>query len=526
MNWFFRAGKLGPAHERDIVVRAANRPRLSFTGLGITEELLSPNLTGPLEMLISTIAPGADSDNYSHDGAEAGLVLERNARPVDRRRPPSPRDRRQLRVRQHPAAPVRQPRPTRPREFLGHHPTPLLTPAALSCQGVDRRRVRSASVSVVPACGNVSCGHYQRATRVSTAQLVPETRELSGDEARAVMREARFWPLLFDSIRRLRAADGFTHARSLALVTVLTVIPGVVVVVGAAHALGANSFRAAVADVFNAISPGQSGEVVTAAIGQGANENLGLGGALIGALAMLISGVTLFGQIERSANRIYGVETDRPFLHKYGRAIGLFVLTLTIAFAAFLILGTMRHLDFPGPDLLWFGIRSVILVGASALGTAVVFRLSPRRRQPDESWLIVGAVISVAICAAATLVLAGMWRVGNAFGHTYGALAGVVAFVIWTYLICLGLHVGLAFAAQLEALRAGRSQPQDAEKVEESEPESCRDDSPDANSVQRDGSRQSLTAAGRSSQGFGRVQTMSPSRATTRPSWITIRRGG
>ena len=76
MNWFFRAGKLGPAHERDVVVRAANRPRLSFPGLGITEELLSPNLTGALEMLISTIAPGADSENYSHDGAEAGLVLE------------------------------------------------------------------------------------------------------------------------------------------------------------------------------------------------------------------------------------------------------------------------------------------------------------------------------------------------------------------------------------------------------------------------------------------------------------------
>lgn len=76
MNWFFRAGKVGPAEERDIVVRAANRSRLSFTGLGITEELLSPNLTGQLEMLISTIAPGADSDVYSHDGSEAGLVLE------------------------------------------------------------------------------------------------------------------------------------------------------------------------------------------------------------------------------------------------------------------------------------------------------------------------------------------------------------------------------------------------------------------------------------------------------------------
>ena len=75
MNWFFQQQATGDASERDIVVRAGNRRRLSFTGLGITEELLSPNLSGPLELLLSTIAPGADSEDYSHDGAEAGLVM-------------------------------------------------------------------------------------------------------------------------------------------------------------------------------------------------------------------------------------------------------------------------------------------------------------------------------------------------------------------------------------------------------------------------------------------------------------------
>jgi transcriptional regulator with XRE-family HTH domain len=75
MNWFFQQKTVGDASERDIVVRANNRRSMSFTGLGITEELLSPNLSGPLELLVSTIAPGADSEEYSHDGAEAGLVL-------------------------------------------------------------------------------------------------------------------------------------------------------------------------------------------------------------------------------------------------------------------------------------------------------------------------------------------------------------------------------------------------------------------------------------------------------------------
>jgi transcriptional regulator with XRE-family HTH domain len=75
MNWFFQPADDAPAEERDIVVRAENRRRLTFTGLGIQEELLSPNLGGPLELLYSTIEPGADSGDYSHNGAEAGVVI-------------------------------------------------------------------------------------------------------------------------------------------------------------------------------------------------------------------------------------------------------------------------------------------------------------------------------------------------------------------------------------------------------------------------------------------------------------------
>jgi transcriptional regulator with XRE-family HTH domain len=75
MNWFFQPEVLGPPEERDFIVRAGRRRKMSFTGTGIREELLSPNLNGPLEMLLSTIEPGSDSDFYSHDGIEAGLLI-------------------------------------------------------------------------------------------------------------------------------------------------------------------------------------------------------------------------------------------------------------------------------------------------------------------------------------------------------------------------------------------------------------------------------------------------------------------
>jgi transcriptional regulator with XRE-family HTH domain len=76
MNWFFQPVPEPPAEELGVVVRKNRRRRLSFTNLGIEEELLSPNLAGPLELLLSTLEPGADSGDYSHEGAEAGLVIQ------------------------------------------------------------------------------------------------------------------------------------------------------------------------------------------------------------------------------------------------------------------------------------------------------------------------------------------------------------------------------------------------------------------------------------------------------------------
>ena len=48
MNWFFLPAPEPPAEELGVVVRKNRRRRLSFTNLGIEEELLSPNLAGPL----------------------------------------------------------------------------------------------------------------------------------------------------------------------------------------------------------------------------------------------------------------------------------------------------------------------------------------------------------------------------------------------------------------------------------------------------------------------------------------------
>jgi transcriptional regulator with XRE-family HTH domain len=78
MNWFFQDVGDPASGERDLIVRKGARRSMQFTNLGVREELLSPNLRGPLELLLSTIDSGASSgeEPYSHSGHEAGLVMQ------------------------------------------------------------------------------------------------------------------------------------------------------------------------------------------------------------------------------------------------------------------------------------------------------------------------------------------------------------------------------------------------------------------------------------------------------------------
>lgn len=76
ISWFFHKDEAKEPEEHSLLVRAANRRRVSFSS-GITDELLSPHLRGQLELLMSRFPPGSTSgvEPYSHKGEEAGVVL-------------------------------------------------------------------------------------------------------------------------------------------------------------------------------------------------------------------------------------------------------------------------------------------------------------------------------------------------------------------------------------------------------------------------------------------------------------------
>lgn len=77
ISWFFQAADCPDPQEAGYVVRADNRRQLRLTQAGIHEELLSPNLQGDLQLVLSTFAPGAvTGDEPTQTDAEmAGYVI-------------------------------------------------------------------------------------------------------------------------------------------------------------------------------------------------------------------------------------------------------------------------------------------------------------------------------------------------------------------------------------------------------------------------------------------------------------------
>ncbi len=306
---------------------------------------------------------------------------------------------------------------------------------------------------------------------MSTAATVPVTRdlELEGDEAIETLRSVGLANLLRRSFVRFRYADGFSHSRALAFQFILTLLPGLIAVVGLARVLDQDTFTTVLTNTVEDIAPGPAGEILTQAFGQGSG-GAGPGGVALalGLSAAIVSAAGAMGQIERGSNRIYGVERDRPTVRKYLVATGLALTAGAATVAAFVLVVFGSAIgDSLGSAKDWTNVaQAAWSIGRWPLGAALVagavavlFVASPHRHQPQVSWLALGSSLAVVLWFAFTGLLAAYIGASDSFGETYGPLAGFIGLMLWAFLSALALFLGLAVAAQLEAERAGAPDP-------------------------------------------------------------------
>ncbi|HEX2414385.1 MAG TPA: YihY/virulence factor BrkB family protein [Thermoleophilaceae bacterium] len=317
--------------------------------------------------------------------------------------------------------------------------------------------------------------NFEHDYSVTTAGSVPRTfGELEGDEALETLRQTGLRRLAADSVIRFRAADGFSHARALALQITLTLLPALIAVIGLAAALDQDDFTRVVQETIQSLAPGAVGDILTEALRQGstaAGRESGETALLAGGLAAAVAGTTAMAQVERGANRIYGVERDRPFLSKYLRALLLASSAGVLALSSLILLmggaAIRNSVDWSETiDSVWRVARWPLGLAFVLGSLALLFEYAPRRRQPEASWLAFGAGVSAALWLVFMGGLFVTLELTDSFGATYGPVAGTIGMLLWAFLTSVALFLGLAFAAQLEAVRAGSPEPRVEEVTE------------------------------------------------------------
>jgi len=316
---------------------------------------------------------------------------------------------------------------------------------------------------------------------MGTATTVPQTIDVTGDAPLRTLGGVGWARLIRNSIVRFRAGDGISHARSLAFQVTLTMIPALIAGVGLASVLDQDSVRHTMREVLAGLAPGQSQQIIAQAFQQGSES--GTNALLAGLGAALLSGTTAMAQVERGANRLYGLDGDRPWVQRYARALALAVTAGLLIAAGFVLLVVGRTVAEAGEAAagwsdtvltVWRVGRWPVGIIAVLVAFSLLFRFAPDRRQPPASRLAIGSAVAVVLWAAGSGLLGLYLTATSTFEATYGQLAGMVGVLLWALLTSVAVFFGLAVAAQIEAERAGVATPSTEDQEVDSVPAGLR----------------------------------------------------
>lgn len=293
---------------------------------------------------------------------------------------------------------------------------------------------------------------------MSSVERVPElagVRGRTGDVV-AAARARGAVQLCRGVLRRFRYGDGVSHSRALGLQLALAALPLIIALIGLSGALEASAVRHVLQRTVLELTPGASDPLIRRTLPSVKGTALSGTALAVALVSAVVALTTAMAQIERGANRIYGIQRDRPFAAKYGRALvlavgaglpvlgGSVVLVAGGAFAAAME-GVVGVEDDVVAALTWpAGVG--LVVGA----IAVMVRWCPARRQPGGILLALGTGVAFGSWVALTLLLAGFLHLSTDFGAVYGPLTGVIALLLWAQLASAAVFLGLAVSAELE----------------------------------------------------------------------------
>jgi membrane protein len=248
-------------------------------------------------------------------------------------------------------------------------------------------------------------------------------------------------------------------AAALTYYGILSIFPMLLVLVSILGLLG-DSATQPLLDNLGKLAPGPAQEIFTSAI-ENLQESQGSAGILfvVGLAGALWSASGYVGAFMRASNSIYDVEEGRPFWKALPtRVLLTLVLVVLLAITALAVVLTGSLAREVGNVVgigdtavaVWDIAKWPALLLIVSMMFAILYWAAPNVKHPGFRWLTPGGLLAVFIWIVASAAFAFYVANFGSYNKTYGAIGGVIIFLVWLWISNIAVLLGAEFDAELE----------------------------------------------------------------------------
>jgi membrane protein len=290
------------------------------------------------------------------------------------------------------------------------------------------------------------------------------------------------------TVREFQEDNLTDWAAALTYYGILAIFPALLALVSVLGLVGESATDPLIENL-GAVAPGPAKDIFTSAI-ENLQESQGAAGLLfvIGLGGALWSASGYVAAFMRASNSIYDVEEGRPIWKTLPTRVAItIVLLLMLAAVAVGVtftgplaeeLGNVLGLGSTAVDV-WNLAKWPVIMLVVITMFAILYWAAPNVKHPKFRWISPGGVVALLLWIVASAAFALYVANFSSYNETYGALGGVIVFLVWLWISNIAVLLGAEFNAELERSRqieaghpAGREpflEPRDTRKLKERE---------------------------------------------------------
>jgi membrane protein len=251
-------------------------------------------------------------------------------------------------------------------------------------------------------------------------------------------------------------------AAALTYFSILSIFPAMIAVISLLGVIGESAIQPIIDQVESA-APGPARELLVQSLESiAANRGASITGLVIGLILAIWSASGYVSGFMDVGNAIYATTEERPLWKKYTvRYVLTAALLCLLAICGMGLVFTGQLAQEVGDIIgmgsqavdVWSALKFPILLVAVSLMLALLYWFAPDVRHPSFVVILPGSLLAILLWILASLLFGVYVSEFASYNETYGALGGIVMFLVWLWITNIAVLFGAALNAQVEARR-------------------------------------------------------------------------